>query len=101
MSSALTRYRIVAWIVGVLIIPTYISLIFRLAGHPQSWLAIFAVLHGYCYIVYMVLAFDLYRRAKWSPPKLLAVVAAGLLPGFTFLAERRVTADVRRRLAES
>ncbi len=101
MSSALTRYRVVAYIVGVLIIPTYLSLILRLAGHPQSWLAIFAVAHGYCYIVYMLLAFDLYRRAKWRPPMLLGVVAAGLLPGFTFLAERWVTADIRRRITQS
>ena len=52
--------------------------------------------HGYLYIVYVVTAFLLALKARWSVVKTLLVMAAGTIPLMSFVAERRVTADLHR-----
>jgi integral membrane protein len=47
--------------------------------------------HGYLYMVYLVTAFMLAVRARWSVVKTLLVMAAGTIPMMSFVAERRVT----------
>jgi integral membrane protein len=47
--------------------------------------------HGYLYMVYLVTAFMLAVRARWSVVKPLLVMAAGTIPLMSFVAERRVT----------
>jgi integral membrane protein len=47
--------------------------------------------HGYLYMVYLVTAFMLAVRARWSVVKTLLVMAAGTIPLMSFVAERRVT----------
>jgi integral membrane protein len=47
--------------------------------------------HGYLYMVYLVTAFMLAVRARWSVVKTLLVMAAGTVPLMSFVAERRVT----------
>jgi hypothetical protein len=45
----------------------------------------------------LVLAFDLYRRTRWPLLRLAEMILAGLLPGLTFLIERRVAAFAAAR----
>ena len=99
MSSALLRFRVMAWVVGVMLVPTYLSLGFTLADDPQPVLKAIALVHGWLYIGYLVTVFDLYRRSRWTLGRLVLVIAAGLVPFLTFVVERRVTADVRREQA--
>jgi integral membrane protein len=47
--------------------------------------------HGYLYMVYLVTAFMLALRARWSLPKTVLVMLAGTIPLMSFVAERRVT----------
>jgi integral membrane protein len=47
--------------------------------------------HGYLYMVYLVTAFMLAVRARWSIVKTVLVMAAGTIPLMSFVAERRVT----------
>jgi integral membrane protein len=47
--------------------------------------------HGYLYMVYLVTAFMVAVRARWSVVKTLLVMAAGTIPLMSFVAERRVT----------
>jgi integral membrane protein len=51
--------------------------------------------HGYLYMVYLVTAFMLAVRARWSVVKTLLVMAAGTVPLMSFVAERRVTRNER------
>jgi integral membrane protein len=60
---------------------------------PAGWLW---TAHGYLYIVYVVTAFLLALKARWSVVKTLLVMAAGTIPLMSFVAERRVTADLHR-----
>ena len=66
MQGALTRYRIIAWIVGVVLI------VLVLVGMPLKYLAdndavVAAVgpAHGFLFIVYVLATFDLGRRLRW------------------------------------
>ena len=94
-SGALTRYRVMAYVTGVVLAT---SCLLGLSFWPwyvgegaAGWLW---TAHGYLYIVYVVTAFLLALRARWSVVKTLLVMAAGTVPFMSFVAERRVTADL-------
>jgi integral membrane protein len=51
--------------------------------------------HGYLYMVYLITAFMLAVRSRWSVVKTLLVMAAGTVPLMSFVAEHFVTRDER------
>jgi integral membrane protein len=61
--------------------------------------AVVGPLHGFLYIVYLLAAVDLARRARFTLLQMLAMVAAGFLPFLAFIIERRVERRVREVLA--
>jgi integral membrane protein len=104
MQAALTRYRIMAYVVGVgLVVLVFVGIPLQIAGHKQV-VEIVGPVHGFLYIVYLVAALDLARRARFSFGEMLAMVGAGLLPGLAFVAEhymtKRVKADMEAGIAE-
>jgi integral membrane protein len=50
--------------------------------------------HGFLFIVYLLAAFDLGRRHRWAPRRILLVVLAGTVPFLSFVAERRITNEL-------
>ena len=58
-----------------------------------------AVPHGWLYMVLLITAGDLGRRARWSWKRLLLIALAGTIPFLSFVAERSATKNVRRKLA--
>jgi len=56
-------------------------------------------IHGFAYMVYLVLAFDLAMRARWPFKYTILVLLAGTVPFLSFVAERKVTHRVRAALA--
>lgn len=99
MRNALLRYRIMAYVVGVLLV------VLVCVGLPLKYLADIdtvvtwtAIPHGYLYMVLLLTALDLGRRAHWSWARLLLIALAGTVPFLSFVAERSATRDVRRRL---
>jgi integral membrane protein len=96
MDAALRRYRLAAWVVGsglVVLVCVGVPLKY-LAGEPTiSQVVGFA--HGWLYMGYLALAFDLGRRARWSAWRILGLMAAGTIPFLSFVVERRVTASLR------
>ncbi|MFC7571819.1 DUF3817 domain-containing protein [Klenkia terrae] len=50
--------------------------------------------HGFLYIVYLVTAFDLALKAKFTAKGTLLVLLAGVVPFVSFWAERRVSRRV-------
>ena len=94
MQGALTRYRIIAWIVGVvLIVLVAVGMPLKYAGDNDSVVAAVGPFHGFLYMVYLVAAVNLAFRARWSPVKTVLVMLAGTIPFLSFVAERKVTAD--------
>jgi integral membrane protein len=100
VQGALTRYRIIAWIVGVVLIALVV------VGMPLKYLADDATVvetigpaHGFLYMVYLVATFDLGRRAHWPLGRMVLVMLAGTVPFLSFYAERVVTRRVHERTA--
>jgi integral membrane protein len=53
------------------------------------------VAHGWLYMIFLVAAFMLSRRARWEIPFTLVTLVCGTIPLLSFWAERRATARVR------
>jgi len=64
------------------------------AGQP-ALVNLLGPIHGFFYIVYLLTAIDLSRRAQLGLGEMVAMAASGLLPFLAFLVERWIT----RRLA--
>ena len=94
MQGARTRYRIIAWIVGVvLLVLVLVGMPMKYLGDDDTVVAVVGPIHGFLFMVYVVLAFDLGRRAKWGLGRLVLVMLAGTIPFFSFWAERKVSHD--------
>ena len=91
MVGALIRYRVMAFIVGTALICLFIVVIFQAFGAKVKLAEeIVAPIHGYLYLIYLVTAADLARRAHWRLGRILMVVAAGFVPTLAFIIEHRV-----------
>ena len=102
--AALLRYRIMAWVVGVLLVVLITGTVLRLFVPSQILLGQQLVkstggLHGWLYMVLLITAYDLGRRVKWSLKWFLAIMFAGTVPFLSFVAEHFATKDVRAKLA--
>jgi len=98
VQGALTRYRIIAWIVGVvLIVLVFIGMPLKYLGDNDAVVAGVGPAHGFLFILYVAATFDLGRRARWPLRRMVPVMLAGTIPFLSFWAERRVTSWIRNR----
>ncbi|MDP9799811.1 integral membrane protein [Catenuloplanes nepalensis] len=92
MRGALTRYRMIAYIVGVvLILLVVIGMPLKYIWDQPAVVQGIGPAHGFLYMVYLIAAFDLGRRANWPLKRMLLVMLAGTVPFLSFYAERIVT----------
>ena len=100
MRNALTRYRVMAYVVGVLLIVLVcVGLPLKYIWHNDSVVNATGVAHGWLYMLLIITAIDLGRRARWTWWRLLAIALAGTVPFVTFVAEHYATKDVKAKLA--
>jgi integral membrane protein len=99
LAGAVLRYRIMAWTVGTgLLILVFVGVPLQYgAGVPQVS-EIVGPFHGFLYIVYLLCAVDLARRARFTLLQMAAMIAAGFLPFVAFIIEHRV---MKRLAAEA
>ena len=96
--DALMRYRIMAYITGVLLLVLVAAMLVKYVGSGNGrYVDIVAPMHGWVYAVYVVATFDLAVRARWGWLKAVLVLLAGTVPFASFVAERRVVRDEQRR----
>lgn len=91
LPAALLRYRVMAYVVGtglLILVVVGVPLQFG-AGIPQID-AVVGPIHGFLYIVYLLAAVDLARRARFTLLQMAAMIGAGFLPLLAFIIERRV-----------
>ncbi len=94
--GALTRYRVLAYAVGVmLLVLVLVAMPLRYGAGVPEVSRVVSPVHGFIYIVYLAAAFDLALKARWTAKGTLLVLLAGVVPFLSFWAERRVTARVR------
>lgn len=95
-AAALVRYRIIAVVVGIgLIALVLVGMPLKYLADNSTVVAVVGPAHGALYVLYLIAAFDLSQRAKWSWKGTLAVLLAGTIPFLSFVAERVVTRKVR------
>jgi integral membrane protein len=90
--GSVVRYRVLAFVTGALINVLYfVGIPLQIAGHPGV-VHLVGFLHGMAFIGYVLTILDLGYRSRWPILRILLVMAAGLLPVMTFVAERQVAA---------
>ena len=100
VEGALFRYQVMANIVGcALVILVFVAIPIQVWGHNKIPVEIIGVGHGYLYIVYLVTAGLLAVKARLNIVQIVAMVAAGLVPGLAFLVEWWVAKSIRAKLA--
>lgn len=102
VKAALTRYRVMAWVVGLLLV-TLVCVGMPLKyiwgdGRVVMWTGI---PHGWLYMVLLITAYDLGRRVQWSIKWFVMIMLAGTIPFLSFVAEHFATRNVRAMLARS
>lgn len=96
MSSPLQRYRVMAMIVGtMLLVLVLIGMPLQYGlGHP-GLADVVAPIHGILYIVYLLTVLDLARRERrLSLRQLAAMVGAGFVPFLAFVIEHKITKEL-------
>ena len=125
MKAALLRYQVMATVVGVLLVVLILvgvplanfdgtSMWHVFPSTPAIWpegsgahqlgeviTTYLGIAHGWLYMIFLVVAFLLSRKARWSLPFTLTTLACGTIPLVSFWAERRATAQVREQMLTS
>jgi integral membrane protein len=96
IGQALLRYRVMANVVGVLLIALiFIAVPLNHLGDVPEPSTVLGTAHGWLYGLFFLSTVDLALRAKWSLKGFLLTVVAGTVPVLSFFAERRATAKMR------
>jgi integral membrane protein len=97
--GALLRYRIMAYVVGVLLV------VLVLIGMPLKYIwdigivvTITGLPHGWLYMLLLITAYDLGRRVDWPWSRMILIMLAGTVPFVTFVAEHYATIDAKQRI---
>ncbi|RJQ78617.1 DUF3817 domain-containing protein [Pseudonocardiaceae bacterium YIM PH 21723] len=100
MQAALTRYRVMSYVVGVmLLLLVLVAMPLKYLADQSGPSAIIGPLHGFLFVVYLWAAFDLSMKNKWAPLYTLGVLVAGTIPFASFIVERKVSRRVSERMA--
>lgn len=102
-AAALLRYRIMAFVTGVVLVAGTIALIVK-AIHPEGVETLNGVLwvgHGWLYLIYAITTLDLGLRLRWKLTRIALVMLAGTIPTMSFVAEHFVTRDTRAKHPEA
>jgi integral membrane protein len=100
VKGALIRYRVMAYIVGVmLLVLVFVAMPVKYIGDDPSLVETVGPIHGFLYVVYLVFTVDLAFRLKWPVGRMLLIMLAGTIPFMSFVAERWVTRNVRAEAA--
>ncbi|MFC4051859.1 DUF3817 domain-containing protein [Actinomadura syzygii] len=96
MEGAVTRYRILALVVGTLLVLLAIGMVLKYGPTDMPAMAgIVAQIHGVVYMVYLVAAYDMWRRTGWPLSRMALIVVGGFVPLMTFYVERKVVREAR------
>jgi len=95
--SAFRRYRVAAFVVGWGLLILCAAMVLKYFFDMGAAVAIWGPIHGALFVVYVIIAFDLAYKDRWSPLGTLWVLVAGTIPFVSFVAERQVQRKVLAR----
>jgi len=104
LSGAFLRYRIMAWVTGVVLAALTVWLVvgygFLDYANTESKPGLYSLLwmlHGWLYVVYLIVGVDLAFRVRYSVLRTIAILVAGTIPFASFFAEALVHKDLKAR----
>jgi len=98
VKAALIRYRVMAYVVGVmLLVLVLVAMPLKYIADEPKLVETIGPVHGFLYAVYLVVTFDLGMRCRWPFGRTVLVMLAGTIPFLSFVAERKVTRQVTRQ----
>ncbi|MEU9206845.1 DUF3817 domain-containing protein [Streptomyces sp. NPDC048415] len=101
--SVLTRYRVMAYVTGVLLVLLTLGVIAKYVldiNGAVDFTRVVAIAHGWLYVVYLIFAFDLGSKAKWPVGKQLWVLLAGTIPTAAFFVERKISRELESQVTD-
>ena len=91
MRAAVLRYRVMAYVTGVvLMVLVFVGIPLQIAGYPAVANDV-GVCHGILYIIYLGCAWILSRKLALATKPTVIMLLAGTVPIMTFIVERWVT----------
>jgi integral membrane protein len=92
---------VIAYVVGVvLVLLVLVGMPLKYGWDQPAVVQTIGPAHGFLYMIYLVAAFDLSRRARWPLGRMLLVMLAGTIPFVSFYAERVVRRRIREQARE-
>ena len=94
LAGAVRRYRIMAYITGVvLMILCFVGIPLQVFAHNLAVVNYVGTTHGILYLIYLGAAYLMTRQVgmKLASPQTVVVLLAGTIPVLTFVVERWVT----------
>jgi integral membrane protein len=89
MRTAALRYRVMAYITGVLIIVVcFAGIPLQVVAHNTFVVNDIGTVHGVLYIIYVVFAYILAQKLKMKLGPTILLLLAGTVPIMTFFVER-------------
>ena len=82
--SALTWYRVLAWMTGIWLIALCYELILK-------------YVHGWVYFVYLLFTANLAVKVRWGIAKTIGVLLAGTIPLLGIIVEQVQTREIKER----
>lgn len=102
-AGALRRYRVMAWVTGVMLLVLCVEMGLKYGVAPgedvMRWIEWIPFAHGWIYVVYLATVIDLWSTMRWRLGRLTAMVLGGVVPVMSFVVERRVHIDGEAQIA--
>ncbi|MGW6129362.1 DUF3817 domain-containing protein [Cellulomonas sp. NPDC055163] len=101
--GSLRRYRVMAWVTGVMLLVLTVEMLLKyVVGVGEDvlrWIGWVPFAHGWIYVVYLVTVLGLWSAMRWSFGRLVTMVLAGVVPVMSFVLEKRVHAEAAARIS--
>ena len=104
MNGAFLRYRVMAYVTGIVLATAFVWLIigrlFLDYGNPDARPALYGYLwlaHGWLYFLYLITGVDLAFRVRYGVLKTVGILLAGTIPFMSFVSEYFVHKDLRAK----
>jgi integral membrane protein len=93
---AFLRYRVLAWATGTWLLLLCAEMIakYGFGVHTPNWIA---VVHGWCYFVYLIFTADLAVKVRWPVGRTIGTLLAGTIPLLSFVVEHINAKQVKEK----
>ncbi len=106
--TALRFFSATAYITGVMLLclAGVMIAVYGFMGHSfadgqdkPSWFTWVAVVHGYCYMAFLIAVVNLGTKARWAPSKWIVTALGGVVPFLSFFVEAARRREVEAKFA--